>query len=364
MLVDTLLALLGGAKSATAIRADGRPGRIILPDDEKARRELVALHVAGRPAMLQFVASGDKVWKERVPAVALGAYCPDADGRARWIAVDVDAADGHGEGGLLDPRHAARCLAEQAEYAGLGGGLLTATSRGGKGRHVWLLLPDPTPLADAVVGLAAIAAAAMRVSHQDAADGPFPHAFSTAKGVAELGQPGAVELFPRSVERPAYGWPLTLPGAGVYAERGGGLLVDVLDGEPNVTLRAVPRADAYYWHKWVFEARARTPRARPRSRKKFDWLNSAPYLPRDRRGPLAFLDGRGRAFLEGRTTEGARNAACFSTACTLLGHGMPEGAVYQLVLGGGRACGMSMSEVKVSFASAVRAVARRKGVRA
>ncbi|MEK6676511.1 MAG: hypothetical protein AABZ47_12775 [Planctomycetota bacterium] len=100
---ETLLALLDGAIFANAIRRNGKPCRIHLPDDPKSRTAIVDAHLRGNPSTLEFQAEGRDPWREKVDPVALSAFCPAADGRCRWLGIDLDAAD-HGAGGLFDPK--------------------------------------------------------------------------------------------------------------------------------------------------------------------------------------------------------------------------------------------------------------------
>jgi hypothetical protein len=215
---ETLLALLDGADFANAMLPWGSPGPVRLPDTASERAALANAHLAGGPADVLYSPMDHDPERGHVDALALAALCPAADGLCRWLACDLDAADGHGAGGLADPAHAARCIAERADNAGLGGGLLIARSRGGAGRHVWLLLPEPTPLADAMLGLAVLVAQAFRVAVADVGDYGGAQAFRRPDGQAvQPGQAGAVELIPRGAARPSRGWALALPAAGAYA---------------------------------------------------------------------------------------------------------------------------------------------------
>ena len=101
--VQLLLALLDGATFANAMRRSGTPCRIRLPENPEARAALVEAHLRGAPSTLTFHADGYTPWTERVDAVNLAAFCPGADGRCRWLAVDLDAAEGHGTDGLANP---------------------------------------------------------------------------------------------------------------------------------------------------------------------------------------------------------------------------------------------------------------------
>jgi hypothetical protein len=102
-----LLALLDGAQFATALRNNGRPGRVHLPEDVESRAALVDTHLRGAPASIEFHAEGHSPWRESVEAVVLATYSPGADGFCRWLGIDLDAGD-HGTRGLADPVHAVR----------------------------------------------------------------------------------------------------------------------------------------------------------------------------------------------------------------------------------------------------------------
>lgn len=355
--IELLLALLDGATFANAIRRNGRPCRIRLPIDEGSRRALVGAHIRGAASTLTFHAEGRDTWPEPVDAVALAAFCPAPDGRCRWIGIDVDAAD-HGEGGLADPVHATRTIAERAASAGLLSGLLVARSRRGRGRHVFLILPEPVTLNDAVIGVAALAATAFRIAASDVRVYGAVHAFRCADGaIARAGEAGAVELVPRSTERPRHGWTLALPGAGVYAAHGGGVIVDPFEDRP-IRHENVPRCDRGAWSRFIQEARARlsrrkTPAACPRVRR----IDSTgrPRQPIDR------IDARTRAFLDGRTPEGARNTSAFAASANLLGCGIDEREAERLILDGAAACGLSERETRATFSSALGALMRKEG---
>lgn len=254
---EMLLGLLEGATFANATRRNGRPCRIRLPDDRAARAELVARHVRGESCTLTFLAEGHEPWSENVGAVVLAAMCPGNDGRCRWIGIDLDASD-HGSQGLADPVHAARVIAERADEFGLSSGVVVARSRRGRGRHVFLIPPEPAELDDAVVAVAALVAAAFRVAASDVMDYEAQHAFRRATGaIASPGDAGAVELVPRSNLNPPYGWALALPGAGAFVASGGGVFVDAFENRP-VNHERVPRCNAQAWSGFIREAWAAT----------------------------------------------------------------------------------------------------------
>lgn len=342
-----LLALLNGATFANATRRSGKPCRIRLPDDPESRRALVDAHLCGAPSTLTFHANGHTPWREQVDAVALAAFCPAADGRCRWVGIDLDAAD-HGATGLVDPMYVARTIAERAANAGLMTGLLIARSRRGRGRHVFMLLPEPVALADAVIGVAALAAAAFKVAASDVAEYGARHAFRCAKSaIARPGDAGAVELLPRSTVRPPHGWALALPGAGAFAAHGGGVIVDAFEDQP-IHHECVPRCDGQAWRCFVTENR----HALDRIQRRHGWRHprcTDPPRPQ-RLHPLT------AEFLVGQTPTGRRNTAAFAAACNLLGNGLPLHEVECQILHGARGCELPEREAHSAIQSALRAV--------
>lgn len=324
---DVLNRLLDGSAWAVAERANGRPGRIRLPEDPARRRELVRRHLAGEPATISFHAEGCEPWVERVERVQLAAYCPAADGCCRWVGLDLDGAS-HGSRGLADVDRAAAAIVERADALGLGGGLLLARSRSGSGRHVWLLTPGSAPLADAVVAVGALAAAAMRAAADDVHDGSLVHAFIRID--ATIAPPGDVglEMIPRSDDRPQFGWSLRLP----TAER--------------VIRPPAGACDAGAWAALVREARARL-RPRPPARRTARAVRNA-----------RVLSDRTREFLDGRVSQGSRNAEAYAAACSLFGAGIDPIEVERLILDGAGSCGMREREARDVLKSARKAVAR------
>ena len=356
--IAVLLALLEGSNFANAIRRCGRPCRIRLPNERESRAALVDAHLHSAPATLTFHAEGCKPWREKVDAVALSAFCPAADGRCRWVAIDLDGAD-HGQTGLADPIHSTRAIAERADAAGLTAGLLVTRSRRGRGRHVFLLLPEPTTLADAVMGVAALAAAAFKVTASDVVECGAEHAFRRVdRAIARPGDEGAVELLPRSTVKPPHGWPLTLPGAGAFAARGGGVIVDPFDDRP-LQHESVPRCDREAWSRFVAEARAslskRSPALAPRQTRRFANGTTRSRQPIDR------IDSRTQAFLEGHVVEGARNLSAFAASANLLGCGVDVREAERLILAGAAACGLPEREAIAAFKSAEKAHTRKQG---
>ena len=345
-----LLALLDGASFATALRPKGRPGRIFLPEQPDQREVLVRSHLSGGGMELTFGAEGCEPWREYVDPVVLAAYCPAQDGRCRWLGVDLDASD-HGVSGLADPAHAVRVIAERASNAGLLDGLLVARSRRGNGRHIFLMLPEPILLGDAVVGLAGLIAAAFRVAASDVADCDSPHAFRQASGgIAKPGQAGALELVPHSTQKPKYGWSLTLPAAGAFAKHGGGVIVDPFPDKPT-SVEATPSCNPGAWSCLVTESRwAIASSARPKVK----------VHPRTPTSALDRIHERTRSFLDGQCTEGHRNRSAFAASSNLLGCGINEGHAWQLVLKGSKACGLPEREAKAAFSSAVKSNLRRR----
>lgn len=353
----TLSALLDGATFANALRRSGKPCRIQLPDNSEAHDALVLTHLDGAPSTLKFQADGCEAWNEHVDAVVLAAFCPAADGLCRWLGIDLDATD-HGDRGLADPVRAMRCIAERAANAGLAGGLLTARSRRGQGRHVFLLLPAPAVLLDAVIGVGALAAAAFKVAKTDTEEGSVPHAFRRTNGsTAQPGDSGAVELIPRSTDKPSYGWPLTLPGAGVFRAQGGGVIVDPFTDKPR-TLEAVPRCDPQAWAEFVAEAHPQY----AQSRRILSY--SRPSSTRNAMkalAPLDRVDPRTQDFIDGRVPQGSRNSAAFASSANLLGCGVSEAETERLILSGADACGLPEREARAAFRSAMKARTRGGG---
>jgi len=351
-----LLALLDGAVFAGAIRRAGKPCRIRLPDDATDRERLVEAHVRGAPATLTYHADGHDPWQERVEAVALAAVCPAADGHCRWIGIDLDATD-HGERGLADPVHAARVISERTAAAGLWSGLLVARSRGGRGRHVFLIMPEPVALTDAVIGVAALTATAFEVAAADVAAYGGQHAFHCANGAIVCpGEAGAVEFVPHSTVKPRYGWALALPAAGAFRARGGGVVVDPFTNEPTHH-EQIPRCEPRAWRVFIAEARA----ALSKRRRPADLPCRRPVLNTDQeRDPMDRIDDRTRTFLDGRTPEGARNRSAFAASANLLGCGFNENEAERLVLDGAAACGLPEREARAAFRSAVRTVAGKR----
>lgn len=354
--ITLLLALLDGTTFANAVRRNGRPCRIRLPDDPKSRAVLVDAHVRGEPATLTFHADGHDPWQEYVDAVVLGALCPAVDAHCRWIGVDLDGTD-HGDRGLADPVHAARNIAERAADFGLMSGLLVARSCRGRGQHVFLVLPEPVVLPDAVIGVAALAAAAFKVASSDVLEYGAQHAFNRGDGtVARLGDTGAVELLPRSTVKPPYGWALALPGAGAFATHGGGVIVDPFTDQPTNHQR-IPRCGHDAWSRFIADAQEKLPRTKSAGE------HAHPVRVRHARAlraPLDRIDPRTRAFIDGHAADGGRNAAAFAASANLLGCGLEEREAQQLILLGSMRCGLPPHEATTAFKSAVKALARRK----
>ncbi|MFH0983389.1 MAG: hypothetical protein V2A79_17870 [Planctomycetota bacterium] len=363
-LAAVLLAMLDGCDLAGALMPWGKPGPIRLPIDPDERAALVDAHLCGAPADVVYSPAERAPESVRVDALALAALCPATDGGCRWLAIDLDAADGHGAGGLADPLHATRCFAERADAAGLLGGLLTARSRGGRGVHVFVFTPEPVPLADAVLAAAALAAAAFCSADADVRDGA-PHAFRQGDGgIARPGQPGAVELVPRSTAKPPQGWGLALPAAGAFTAQGGGIIIDAFDGAP-VTPDAPPRCGPAAWRRFIDEARARIPRQVPVGRATGRAKARTPRGGADGRSPMdsPAIRPETRAFLAGQVAPGGRNVAAFAASCNLLGCGVPEGEAKRLVLAGAAVCGLGEREARTAFASAVGSLQRKGGRR-
>jgi hypothetical protein len=341
--------MLDGAAFANAMRSSGKPCRIRLPEDPASRTKLVDAHIRGEASELTFIADGHQDWNEHVDAVVLASLCPGADGHCRWVAIDLDADD-HGEHGLADPIRAVRTIAERADSAGLSSGLLVARSRGGFGRHVLLMPPEPIGLPDAVVAVAAIVASAFRVAASDVLDGGVAHAFRCANGtIASPGDAGAVELIPRSTVTPQYGWALTLPACGAFRAHGGGVIVDPFEDNPIELLR-LPRCSLNAWHNIVAEARAVIERTQGAHAQPTSWQS--------RNTTSRKLHPLTQEFLDGKTPKGRRNTGAFTASCNLLGCEFGFGDVERLVLEGARLCELPDREARAAIQSAIRAAGR------
>ena len=352
-----LLDLLDGATFANALRRNGKHCRIRLPSDTESQRALLDAHLRGAAGELTFIADGHGPWAECVDAVVLAAFCPGHDGRYRWVAIDLDADD-HGERGLADPVHAVRSIAERADHAGLLSGLFVASSRGGRGRHVFLIPPEPVELNEAVIAVAALVASAFRIAVRDVSEYEGPHAFRTASGaIANPGDAGAIEFVPRSTTRPPHGWALTLPASGAFRDGGGGVLLDPFEDEP-VELQSVPRCHPKAWSTLVAEARAvlveRTGTHVPRYR------SQSAHRTNTMRNPIDGIDPRSRDFLEGATPDGDRNNAAFAASVNLLGCGVDRHEARDMILKGASTCGLPEREAIAAFESAQRTINQKR----
>lgn len=343
----TCLKLLDGCSYASALMSWGTPGPIRLPDEQSERERLVRDHLRGEPATVTYCPEGKAPSEVALSELRLFALNPGDDGLCRWLGIDLDAATGHGAGGLADPSHAQRCLAERVFELGLGDGLLCAPSRSGKGRHVWLVLPEPTSLSDACLGLAALTAAAFRVAADDAEDSGR-HAFRTANGsIARPGQAGAVELIPRSCERPRLGWSLALPRT----------FLDPFEWREADSVN--PRLSIDRWQRFIGLARAdlRARRPSPQNtapkRQICPWRNSAV-------DPVQRAHPETRQLLNGSIAPGNRNGATYRAMCNLLGLGVDPSEAAHLVRAGAEACGLPSREAE----AAIRSALRQKGVAA
>jgi len=347
--VSIIYSMLEGCQFANARRRSGALCRIALPTRPSRRRELIAKHVRGAPATLTFCARGRPPWRERVASVELAAYCPDGGGLCHWLAIDFDATD-HGDGGLADAVYAMRVFAERADFLGLRGGLLAAKSRGGQGRHLFLILPRPVPLIDAVIGVASWASSAFLIAARDASENDVNHALRNGAGsVAMPGEAGALELIPRSSQLPQFGWAIAIPAAGVRAEWGGGHIVDAFSDEP-IEPEFIPRCNAHAWTRFV-EANRKALAAAQRQTAKCKRY-------KDRRHGRQGLSQRTEDFLEGRTPEGIRNLSAFRAACDLIRQEFGASEVLSLVQEGARRCGLPVREATNAVRSAERTVGR------
>ena len=222
---------------------------------------------------------------------------------------------------------------------------------------MFLILPEPIALADAVIGVAALAAAALKVAVSDVAEYGAEHAFRRANGaVARLGDAGAVELLPRSTLKPPFGWALTLPAAGAYQDDGGGVIVDPFTDRP-IHHEHVPRCEPESWSQFIADTRTTlSKRRRATTFRRARPLNTD--SDRGRR-PIDRVDVRTRAFIDGHTPEGTRNEAAFAAGANLLGCGVDRREAERLILAGAAMCGLPQREAMNAFKSAVQALSRR-----
>jgi hypothetical protein len=313
---------------------------------------LVDAHNRGGPATVVYCPKDEPERTVRIKQFILQALCPAVDDRCRWIAFDLDAADGHGSGGLLDPLRAAACIAERCDAAGLLGGVIVARSRSGKGRHLWLVTPGPVPLADAVLVTGGLAAQAMRIAEQDARETDRPHAFLCSdRKVAPIGRAGTFELIPPSTERPSRGWPLVLPGSGALAARGGGVIVDPFTIPPlPLQMDFVPRCDSNAWMNFLCETQAALTERQANKPK----TNRLPQRKAST-DSLSRIDHRTRDLLDGRCPKGERNRALFVAVANMVGVGVEPQEAARLALQGAMACGLSEREARATIRSALRA---------
>lgn len=354
---DCLLALLDGATFANALRRNGKPCRIRWPGDLESRRALIDAHIRGAGSNLTFVGDGHDPWQEQVDAVVLAAFCPGSDGLCRWVAIDLDATD-HGKSGLADPVQAARTIAERADHAGLLSGHFVASSRGGRGRHVFLIPPEPVELNEAVIAVAALVASAFRVAARDVSEYEGLHAFRTGNGaIANPGDAGAVEFFPRSTTKPPQGWALTSPASGAFRDGGGGVFLDPFE-DKTVELECVPRCGPRAWSTLVAEARAalvaRTRTHVPRYR------SQSAHRTKTARSPIDRIDPRSRDFLNGATPDGSRNNAAFVASANLLGCGVDPHEAKAMILEGASTCGLPEREASAAFESAFKTINQKR----
>lgn len=350
ILIEFLLVMLDGATFANAIMPWEQPGPIRLPDNPGGRRDLIIAHIRGDRADVLYVPNDRPARLVYVFPLALAAFCPAVDGMCRWLAIDLDGPD-HGDHGLQDPAHPARCIAQAGADAGLMDGLLVARSRGGLGLHLFLFPPAPCTLLDGGLVIAALVADAYNIAKSDMSDFGTPHAFRSENGkIALPGQSGAVELFPHSTTKPEIGWAIALPAAGMFAATGGGVIIDPFSGEPTELL-AVPRADSDNWLRFLDAARSRRERHVPR--------RPASCIRRPSGSASLRVDPRTQEFLAGRVQEGKRSNAAYASACHLLGLGIAADEVRSLILDGAAACGLPVSEARNAVNSALTTLRRR-----
>lgn len=343
-------AMLAGSQYAAARMPWGTPGPILLPDDVAQRHALIEAHLAGGPAVILYSPAGRPPQRMRLGKLELLAYSPDAAGRVRWLAYDLDGPD-HGAGGLSDPAAAADCLAEACTSAGLADGLLVALSRGGVGRHVFIVLPRAVALGDAVVATGALAASAFYTASRSARERGEPHAFRRPDGqLGSLGQAGCVEMIPRHTERPARGWAIALPTPErlIAPLATTGQMPDATAAPDAAVLAPSIACDEDHWSQFVADARAKLNAHRRRRRPPRP-------APRARPRPPGALSRSTREVLDGRVPNGQRNDRSFRAACELFRGGYSESEIARMLVAAGEACGLPAHEVRCIVASARRA---------
>lgn len=348
---EMLARLLDGAPLANARMpwGAGAPGPIRWPNEPAEQLDLIRRHILGRPARVMFSPTDRAARAVAVDPLELGEYMPQhADGRCNALAVDIDAAESHGSRGLVDPLAAARAIGERAAHAGLDGGLLVTRSRSGRGYHLRIMLAEPAALADAALAIAYLGSNAIRAADRDAADYGCPHAFRCGDGrTARAGDAGAVELFPKSTERPPIGWALALPFGG------GAQSLDVFDDPPTpIELHAVPACSPVAWRRLIEDARRELQKRRRRTA-----------TPRRSYGRRAHdsrrrLDPRTQSLLDGTTPQGERNRAAFCAFLDLRRSGAGDVEAAQLVTDGAKRCGLSDREIAATLRSARRRLER------
>ncbi|MFH1417078.1 MAG: hypothetical protein ABII12_02165 [Planctomycetota bacterium] len=345
---EILRYMLDGATHAAAVMPWGQFGPIVWPELATDRNKLIDAHLLGVSADVQFAPIGRPTRRVPLDAVRLSAYLPRADGLCCFAAVDLDGSS-HGANGLADPDAAARCFAERADCFGLLSGVLIVRSRSGVGRHLFVFLPEAMPQADTTLAVAALAAAARRIADRDAAEYDAFNAFRTEAGeIARPGQGGAVELLPRTTEKPERGYAIALPFGGAAAKTGGGAPLDLFE-QPSklVQLNAVPRCDACAWQRFVSEARQELERRTKRrhARTTRSW--------KPRREP-ARLDPRTESLLAGTMAQGGRNRAVYYGWSDLIRSGVTEGEAERLLIEAAERCGLPQREALATVRSAQR----------
>lgn len=344
--LEVLNHLFAGADRANFSAPWGAPAPCQLPTDAGERAALLQAHIDGTAAVVDYSPAGRAARLVKADPLRLAAVTPRADGFCGWVAWDVDAAGPHGEKGLANPDAAVRCIAERCGFLGLGEPLVCA-SRSGSGRHGWLILGEPLSLPDAALLAAYVAAAARTVADWDQADYGGPHAFLRGDGeVAEPGDAGALEIFPRSSERPKHGYPLSAPFAC------GGAALDVFEEPPRPAEPRPTAADAAAVERVLTEARAELERRQKRARPK-------PRRTPKPRGGARRLDARTESLLTGTTPEGERNRALYYAVADLTFCGRTEGEAESMLADAAARCGVPRAEARATIRSGLRRARRR-----
>lgn len=341
-LIEFGLQLTRGHRLATAKRGD-RYCPIELPDNPDERREIIEAVILGRPCAVRFAPEGRDSWRERMPELRIAAYCPNADGLVLWLGIDCDGPS-HGVKGLRDSLRAVRCIASAAEALGLYSACLFARSGSADGWHVFVSLSHPVTLAEGVLGIGALVAAAYDLAAQDVedSDGGLLHAFLAGDGaIVSPGSAGGVEMIPKSDARPRLGWALAVPTEAWCP----------FENRP-IELTALPTCSPEAWRRLITEARASIPPEAPKPKR------TAPRQREHGGDPFERLPQRVRDFLARGAAEGSRDSELFAAACSMFGFGIDGPDVERAIVEAARRCDPPIDErtARAKVKSALRTV--------